>query len=67
MAPEIHNSTKEEREDFIKKQYKCIGNCDSCGICAVFHGKDPVTVFEEYINGTKDYLEVCSETRSTRN
>ena len=63
MAPEIHNSTKEEREAFIREQYKCIADCDSCGICAVFHGKEPVTAFDAYINGTKDYLEVCAEYR----
>ena len=63
MAPDILHSTKEERDAFIKKKYRCIADCDSCGICQVFHGKDPLTVFDDYINGTQDYLEICARYR----
>lgn len=40
MAPDISNSTVEERREYIKRTYPCIADCDMCGLCQVFHGKD---------------------------
>lgn len=39
--PEIESSTEEERRQYIKKTFPCIADCDMCGLCAVFKGKDP--------------------------
>ena len=39
-APEIAGSTAEERRAFIKTKYPCIADCDMCGLCKVFRGKD---------------------------
>lgn len=63
MAPEIGNSTKEEREAFIRNTYRCIADCDNCGLCIIFHGKDPVIAYEDYIAGRRSYLEVSSDYR----
>lgn len=37
VAPDIKNSSEEERRNYIKKMYPCIADCDMCGLCTVFH------------------------------
>lgn len=37
--PEIENSTEEERREYIKNTFRCIADCDMCGLCTVFRGK----------------------------
>ena len=34
-----------------------------CGLCTVFHGKDPELAYEDYISGKRDYLEVSKDYR----
>lgn len=63
IAPEKETSTEEERRAFIKEKYKCISDCDMCGICAFFHGKDPELAFSDYIGGERSFLEVMSDYR----
>lgn len=60
-APKITDSTKEERYKYINETYKCIADCDMCGICKVFRGKLPEIFFEDYINGNREYIDVSSE------
>lgn len=60
--PEIGNSTEEERRQYIKNTFRCIADCDMCGLCTVFHGKDPEDAYEllesiATISGTKDKLK----------
>ena len=48
-APEIGNSTSEERRAYIKERYPCISDCDMCGLCKVFRGKDAeMSVFTSF-------------------
>ena len=49
LVPKIENSTKEEREQFIKENYKCKANCDMCGLCKVFKGKSAEVAYADYI------------------
>ena len=58
-APSIEDSTTEERESFIRNRYRCISDCDACGICAVFKGKDPALVFRNYIDGRREYMYIA--------
>ena len=60
MAPEISESTAEERRAYIKQRFPCIADCDMCGLCKVFHGKDAETAYKEYIDGEKSFLEVSA-------
>ncbi len=46
-APEIEESTEEERKEYIKNAFKCIADCDMCGLCTVFKGKDPELVYAD--------------------
>ena len=60
-APDIMNSTAEERRNYIKEKYPCIADCDMCGICAVFHGKDAEAAYEAYIRGERTFEEVSAD------
>ena len=61
--PEIGNSTEEERRQYIKNTFRCIADCDMCGLCTVFHGKDPEVAYADYINGKRHYLDVSKDYR----
>lgn len=57
-APLIEESSLEERRAFIKEKYPCIADCDMCGLCKVFHGKDPEQAYVDYIVGNRSFMEV---------
>ena len=56
-APEIMHSTEEERRQYIKDTFKCIADCDMCGLCIVFRGKDPELAYADYISVYGDKSE----------
>lgn len=60
-APEITGSTEEERRVYIKNRFPCIADCDMCGLCRVFRGKDAETAYADYINGTRSFMEVSED------
>lgn len=60
-APEIAESTEEERREYIRNTLKCIADCDMCGLCTVFRGKDPELAYADYITGKRDFLEVSGD------
>ncbi|MCR4609252.1 MAG: hypothetical protein K5750_06090 [Eubacterium sp.] len=60
-APEINKSTIEERREFIKNKYPCISDCDMCGLCKVFHGKDPENAYDDYIKGKRSFMDVSAD------
>jgi len=61
MRPEIESSTREERFNYIKETFSCKGDCDVCGICAVFRGKEPLVVFSDYVDGKRTFEEIYEE------
>ena len=61
--PEIEVSTEEERRQYIQKTFPCIADCDMCGFCTVFKGKDPEIAYEDYIRGKRSYMEVSGDYR----
>lgn len=61
--PEIENSTAEERREYIKKRFPCIADCDMCGLCKVFRGKDAQTAYHDYIQGERSFMEVSADYR----
>ncbi|SHN50499.1 hypothetical protein SAMN02745247_00519 [Butyrivibrio hungatei DSM 14810] len=60
-APELECSTVEERRAYIKERFPCIADCDMCGLCKVFHGKDAETAYEDYISGNRSFVEVSAD------
>ncbi len=63
--PEIKESTAEERRAYIKERFPCIADCDMCGLCKVFHGKDAQTAYADYIQGKRTFLEVSEDYKRT--
>ncbi len=62
-APEIKDSTAEERRTYIKERFPCIADCDMCGLCKVFRGKDAEAAYADYINGNRSFAEVSADYR----
>ena len=60
-APEIHSSTIEERRAYIKSRFPCIADCDMCGLCIVFRGKDAEQAYDDYIMGRRPFLDVSED------
>jgi len=59
--PVISNSTSDERRAYIKDRFPCISNCEMCGLCKVFHGKDAERAYADYIDGTRTFEEVSAD------
>ena len=62
-APDIENSTVEERRIYVKEHFPCIADCDMCGLCKVLHGKDPEVAYDEYIKGMRTFKDVSEDYR----
>ena len=60
-VPEIMRSTVEERRAYIKERFPCIADCDMCGLCTVFHGKDAEQAYDDYIAGKRSFVEVSED------
>ena len=60
-APEIATSTEEERRAYIKRTFQCIADCDMCGLCTVFKGKDPELAYADYIMGKREFMDVSGD------
>ena len=60
-APDIKSSTIEERRSYIKNRFPCIADCDMCGLCTVFHGKDAELAYEDYIMGKRSFIDVSKD------
>ena len=60
-APKISESTVEERRADIKKRYPCIADCEMCGQCKMFRGKDAEHAYADYIMGQRSFLEVAAD------
>jgi len=60
-APEIENSTIEERRKYITERFQCIAECDMCGLCTVFYGKDAEQAYDDYIVGKRSFMEVSED------
>lgn len=61
--PEIQHSTREERQRYITETFRCKNNCELCGICQVFGGKEPLIVYKEYIEGKEEFSEITRRYR----
>ena len=61
IAPDIANSTDEERRTFIKAKYPCIADCDMCGLCKVFRGNNAEHAYADYIDGKRSFMDVSAD------
>jgi hypothetical protein len=60
-APMLEASSEEERRAFIKDKYPCLADCHICGLCNVFHGKDPENAYDDYIKGIRSFADVSDD------
>ncbi len=58
IPPEIDSSTIDERRAYVQKQWECMGNCELCGKCHILKGRDPETLYADYINGLVSYMDI---------
>ena len=61
MAPDITVSTMTERREYVKKRFPCLADCDMCGLCKVFRGKDLEIAYDDYITGRRSFLDVSRD------
>ena len=61
--PSIENSTKEERLTYVLEAWKCLHDCEACGKCRILKGRDATTLYADYINGIRSYMEITFEIR----
>ena len=47
--------------EWLKDRYPCIADCDMCGLCTVFRGKDAEMVYADYILGVRSFAEVSDD------
>lgn len=64
--PDIKQSTKEERRAFVLEAWKCLHDYESCGKCRILKGKDPETLYADYIEGVRSYIDVTLAIRDNR-
>ena len=62
--PKIDNSTKEERQAYVLDTWKCLHDCEACGKCCILRGRAPETLYADYIQGKRSYMDVTLEIRN---
>lgn len=63
QPPNIENSSKEERQAYVLEAWKCLHDCEACGKCHIFKGRDAEIVYADYINGKRSYMDITLEIR----
>ena len=60
----IKDTTKQEREEIIRRSLDCGGGgCENCSSCAL-GGGDPYEMYKDYIEGKKEIAEINAEYRA---
>ena len=62
--PAIEQSTPEERRAFVVEAWKCLHDSESCGKCRILKGKDPETLYADYIEGLRSYMDITLDLRN---
>lgn len=65
IPPVIEQSSREERRAYVADAWKCLHDCESCGKCHVLKGKDAETLYADYIEGLRSYMDVTLEIRNS--
>ena len=60
----IKDTTRQEREEIIRRSLDCGGGgCENCSSCAL-GGGDPYEMYKDYIEGKKEIAEINAEYRA---
>ena len=63
-APDIAHSTREERRAYVFEAWKCLNDCEACGKCRILRGRDTETLYADYIEGKREYMDITLEIRN---
>ena len=64
QPPKIDNSTREERQSTVIEAWNCLHDCEACGKCRNLKGRDAETLYADYIEGKRGYMEITFEIRN---
>ena len=64
VTPDIETSTREERLEFIREGFKCLGNCPICGKYNFLRGREAEDLYADYIDGQRSFREITTEHRN---
>ena len=62
--PKIDQSTSEERRAYVLHAWRCLHDCEACGKCRILKGKDPETLYADYIEGKRTYMDITIDLRN---
>ena len=65
-APNIESSSREERLDYVLKEWRCLQSCEIGGKCQVLKGRSEEIRYADYIDGKRSYMDITLEIRSNR-
>lgn len=61
--PDIHHSTREQREQYVIDTFRCISDCDNCGACQFLKGKAAEELYADFIDGKRSFRDITLEAR----
>lgn len=64
LPPQIDNSTKEERRQYVREAWECLHDCEACGKCRILKGRDAEFLYADYIDGQREYMDITLEIRN---
>lgn len=64
IAPKIDQSTPDERRAYVLHAWRCLHDCEACGKCRILKGRDPETLYTDYIEGKRTYMDVTIDFRN---
>ena len=64
FAPNIEESTRAERLEYVQDRWRCMCSCELCGKCNILRGREAEQVYADYIEGRRSYMEITFEIRN---
>lgn len=64
IPPKIEQSTPDERRAHVLDAWRCLHDCEACGKCRILKGKDPETLYADYIAGKRTYMDITLDLRN---
>ena len=64
IPPKIEQSSKEECREYVLRAWECLHDCESCGKCRILKGRDAETLYADYIEGKRSYMDITLEIRN---
>ena len=56
VTPDIETSTREERLEFIREEFRCLGNCPICGKCSFLRGCEAEELYADILRISPKHL-----------